>query len=62
MVLSVEKEAFAKLKADMIDANTTGQLVALIIDNTHEEILQVYNTLAPDQQAKIQRIWRFSGL
>lgn len=61
MVLSVQKEALTKLKADMVNANTVGQLVALIIDNTHEEMLQVYNNLAPEQQAKIQRIWGSSG-
>ncbi|MEL7038189.1 MAG: hypothetical protein AAFO04_21615 [Cyanobacteria bacterium J06592_8] len=39
-------------------AKTTAQLNALIIDYTHQEILQAYHQLTFDQQMKVQKIWQ----
>lgn len=52
------QEAMVKLKLVMLEAQTAGQLAALIIDYTHEEIMQVYSDLVLDQQARIQTIWQ----
>lgn len=49
-----------ELKISLLKAQTVNQLVALIIENTHEEIMQVYQKLTPDQQAKIEKIWNFT--
>lgn len=55
---TINKEALAKLKLVMLEAQTVAQLAALIIDYTHEEIMQVYSGLVRDQQARIQAIWQ----
>jgi len=55
---TINKEALVKLKLVMLEAETTAQLAALIIDYTHEEIMQVYSDLVLDQQARIQAIWQ----
>lgn len=48
-----DSEAIAKLKAAMLSVQTVGQMHALIIDYTYVEIMEVYNQLAPKQQARI---------
>jgi hypothetical protein len=48
-----DSEAIAKLKAAMLSVQTVGEMHALIIDYTYVEIMEVYNQLAPEQQARI---------
>ena len=48
-----DSEAIAKLKAAMLSVQTVGEMHALIIDYTYVEIMEVYNQLAPKQQARI---------
>jgi hypothetical protein len=48
----------AELKISMLEAETAAQLAALIINFTHEEMMQVYSELLPHQQAKIETIWQ----
>jgi hypothetical protein len=53
----MDKEAMTKLKLAMLEAETVAQLAALIIDNTHEEIMLVFNELEWEQQDRIETIW-----
>lgn len=46
------------LKSLLLKAQTIAQLTALIIDYTHQEILQAYHQLAVEQQMKVQKIWQ----
>ena len=62
VVSTINKETRAKLKLVMLEAQTSAQLAALIVDYTHEEIMQVYSELVLDQQVKIQTIWHRYGL
>lgn len=48
-----DSEAIAKLKAAMLSVQTVGEMHALIIDYTYVEIMEVYNQLAAEQQARI---------
>jgi hypothetical protein len=48
----------AELKISMLEAETAAQLAALIINFTHEEMMQVYCQLLPNQQARIEAIWQ----
>jgi hypothetical protein len=48
-----DSEAITKLKAAMLSVQTVGEMHALIIDYTYVEIMEVYNQLAPKQQARI---------
>ena len=48
-----DSEAIAKLTAAMLSVQTVGEMHALIIDYTYVEIMEVYNQLAPQQQARI---------
>ena len=48
----------AELKISMLEAETAAQLTALIINFTHEEMMQVYRQLLPNQQARIEAIWQ----
>ena len=48
-----DSEAIAKLTAAMLSVQTVGEMHALIIDYTYVEIMEVYNQLAPEQQARI---------
>jgi hypothetical protein len=41
----------------MLESETVAQLAALIIDNTHEEIMLVFQDLEWEQQDKIKTIW-----
>jgi hypothetical protein len=53
----MDKEAMTKLKLAMLEAETVAELAALIIDNTHEEIMLVFNELEWEQQDRIETIW-----
>ncbi|MDF0552058.1 hypothetical protein [Kamptonema sp. UHCC 0994] len=57
--MTTNREEMEKLKLLMLEAETAGQLAALIIDFTHEEIMQVYSELVLEQQARIQAIWKY---
>ena len=46
------------LESALLQAQTVGQLTALIIDYTHEEIIQAYHRLALKQQTRILKIWQ----
>ena len=46
------------LELALLRATTATQLKALIIDYTHQEILQAYDRLALEQQIRIQKIWQ----
>ncbi|OCQ92002.1 hypothetical protein BCD67_21550 [Oscillatoriales cyanobacterium USR001] len=58
LIPTINQEAMTKLKLVMLESQTAAQLAALIIDHTHEEIMQVYSELVLDQQARIQAIWQ----
>ncbi|NJK38775.1 MAG: hypothetical protein HC835_12400 [Oscillatoriales cyanobacterium RM2_1_1] len=45
------------LKIALLKAETVGELAALIINHTHEEILHTYSQLPRNQQIKIQVLW-----
>jgi len=47
-----------KLKLAMLSAETVGELAAIIIDYTHEEIMLVFDELEWEQQARIKDIWK----
>ena len=49
-----------KLKNFILQAKTVNHLSAIIIDYTHEEIIQAYSQLTSEQQKKIQLIWQVS--
>lgn len=49
--------ALVKLKKLILSAKTVGQLSAIIIYYTHEEITQAYHQLTSEQQRKIKLIW-----
>ncbi|MEG3844642.1 hypothetical protein [Microcoleus sp. herbarium14] len=53
----MDKQAMAKLKVAMLEAETVAQLAALIIDFTHEEMMLVFSELEWEQQARIKAIW-----
>ncbi len=53
-----QKAALVKLKYLILQAKTTNQLSAIIIDYTHEKIIQVYGQLTSEQQIKIKLIWQ----
>ncbi len=53
-----DKEAMAKLKIAMLEAQTVAQLAALIIDFTHEEIMIIFSELEWEQQERIQTVWK----
>ncbi len=54
----MDKEAMAKLKVAMLEAETVAQLAALIIDFTHEEIMIIFSELEWEQQARIKTVWK----
>ncbi|MEG4878465.1 hypothetical protein [Tychonema sp. LEGE 06208] len=54
----MDKEAMTKLKIAMLEAETVAQLTAIIIDYTHEEMMQVFGELELEQQARIKDIWK----
>ncbi|MEG4168109.1 MULTISPECIES: hypothetical protein [unclassified Microcoleus] len=54
----MNKEAMAKLKIAMLEAETAAHLAAIIIDYTHEEIMIVFSELEWEQQARIKDIWK----
>ncbi|MEG4851891.1 hypothetical protein QUB10_13360 [Microcoleus sp. B5-D4] len=54
----MDKEAMAKLKTAMLEAETAAHLAAIIIDYTHEEIMIVFSELEWEQQARIKDIWK----
>ncbi|MEG4803343.1 hypothetical protein QUB63_10590 [Microcoleus sp. ARI1-B5] len=54
----MDKEALAKLKLAMLEAETVAQLAAIIIDYTHEEMMLVFYELEWQQQARIKDIWK----
>ncbi|MEG3903259.1 hypothetical protein QUB19_19820 [Microcoleus sp. B4-C5] len=54
----MDKEAMAKLKTAMLDAETAAHLAAIIIDYTHEEIMIVFQELEWEEQARIKDIWK----
>ncbi|MEG4856850.1 hypothetical protein QUB75_15770 [Microcoleus sp. K1-B6] len=54
----MDKEAMAKLKTVMLEAETVAHLAAIIIDYTHEEIMIVFQELEWEEQARIKDIWK----
>ncbi|MEG4118592.1 hypothetical protein QUA43_14095 [Microcoleus sp. N9_B4] len=54
----MDKEAMAKLKTAMLEAETAAHLAAIIIDYTHEEIMIVFQELEWEEQARIKDIWK----
>ncbi|MEG4327364.1 hypothetical protein [Microcoleus sp. herbarium5] len=54
----MDKEAMAKLKTAMLEAETAAHLAAIIIDYTHEEIMIVFKELEWEEQARIKDIWK----
>jgi hypothetical protein len=57
-LVSMDKEAMAKLKIAMLEAETVAQLAALIIDFTHEEIMIIFSELEWEQQHRIKTVWK----
>ncbi|MGD1712367.1 hypothetical protein [Dapis sp. BLCC M172] len=53
-----QKAALVKLKYLILQAKSANQLSAIIIDYTHEEMIQVYGQLTSEQQRKIKLIWQ----
>lgn len=51
------KAGIVKLKELILQAKTANQLSAIIVDYTHQEIIQAYFQLTLEQQKKIQLIW-----
>ncbi|MEG4939408.1 hypothetical protein [Microcoleus sp. F4-D5] len=54
----MDKEAMAKLKTAMLEAETAAHLAAIIIDYTHEEIMIVFQALEWEQQDRIKTVWK----
>ncbi|MEG3924680.1 MULTISPECIES: hypothetical protein [unclassified Microcoleus] len=54
----MDKEAMAKLKTAMLEAETAAHLAAIIIDYTHEEMMLVFYELEWEEQARIKDIWK----
>ncbi|MEG4351121.1 hypothetical protein QUA74_15395 [Microcoleus sp. LAD1_D3] len=54
----MDKEAMAKLKTAMLEAETAAHLAAIIIDYTHEEIMIVFQELEAEQQERIKSVWK----
>ncbi|MEG3873077.1 MULTISPECIES: hypothetical protein [unclassified Microcoleus] len=54
----MDKEAMAKLKTAMLEAETAAHLAAIIIDYTHEEIMIAFQELEWEEQARIKDIWK----
>jgi hypothetical protein len=54
----MDKEAMAKLKTAMLEAETAAHLAAIIIDYTHEEIMIVFQELEAEQQERIKTVWQ----
>ncbi|MEG4391959.1 hypothetical protein QUB30_05790 [Microcoleus sp. BROC3] len=54
----MDREAMAKLKLAMLEAETAAQLAAIIIDYTHEEIMIVFEALEGEQQERIKTVWK----
>ena len=50
------RDAIANLKTAMLAVQTVGEIHALIVDYTYEEIEQAYNQLPPQQQTKLKAI------
>lgn len=61
VVQPVKIEALSELKLAMLAAETTAQLTCLITDYTHEEIMQVYRELRPEQQNRIATLWHWQS-
>ena len=57
MIVLINEEAMEILKLAMLEAETAPQLAALIIDYTHEEMMQVFHQLEWKQQDRIKTIW-----
>ena len=57
-LVSMDKEAMAKLKIAMLESETVAQLAALIVDFTHEEIMIIFSELEWEQQERIKTIWK----
>lgn len=53
----IDTYTIMELKTAMLRAQTLDQLHALIINYTHEEMIQTYKELAPEQQAQIKAIY-----
>jgi len=54
----MDKEALAKLKIAMLEAETAAQLAAIIVDYTHEEMMLVFSELEWEQQDRIKTVWQ----
>lgn len=46
------------LRSVLLQAQTVNQLTGLIVDYTHEEIMQAFDTLSSQQQKRIQQLWQ----
>ena len=58
VLVLMDKESMTKLKVAMVAAETVGELAAIIIDYTHEEMMLVFDELEWEQQARIKDIWK----
>jgi len=45
------------LQSALLQAETVGELAALIVDHTHSEIMQVFEQLPSPQQQQLQELW-----
>ncbi|MEG3847013.1 hypothetical protein QT971_13535 [Microcoleus sp. herbarium19] len=57
-LVSMDKQAMAKLKIAMLQSETVAQLAALIVDFTHEEIMIIFSELEREQQERIKTVWK----
>ncbi|MEG4530843.1 hypothetical protein [Microcoleus sp. D2_18a_D3] len=54
----MDKEAMAKLKTALLEAETAAHLAVIIIDYTHEEMMLVFYELEWEQQDRIKTVWK----
>ena len=48
------------LQSALLQAETVGQLAALIVDHTHSEIMQAFEGLSYSQQQQLQELWELN--
>ncbi|MGL5060833.1 MAG: hypothetical protein ACRC62_12725 [Microcoleus sp.] len=56
-MILIDRESKTKLKSAMLEAETSAQLAAIIIDYTHEEMMEVFHELKLVEQVRIKEIW-----
>ncbi len=48
------------LQSALLQAETVGELAALIVDHTHSEIMQAFERLSYPQQQQLQELWELN--